>query len=888
MAMPRGPLRLHVEARLPIVVADAWAEARPTTWKELARRVGPATDPTTGAELPTIDPDTGHAVSTFMDVVRSLESAGRAGRYWESSEGGQGKRSAPAWFNWSSLVRDTATLRDALAPYLAAPGVAEHRKQKVNEALRLLLPSLTRFPLGRKCPASEICKAAALVPAARIHELPALAKSAAITPKAGESYARHLRGLMRWAAAECVVPVELPAPRPANAWDACRDRLFPLPEKGGASSEVRNDRRLWEEFREGSISLYGVTVLDRDPESLTPQEACAIPRHIRRVMGRVSKAGHVASFLLRLRDVYNAGPYRELEPNPFLVRSPSGARTPRHMLVMDPDDPEARAHDWDALRRALRREGFPSEWQDFLSWYAQYSTLDVNEIDDRSDEFPARPPKHLLGAGALLRRVQTIRIWLGTAVAVLGIDKSALTPAAAFGTHYGTIWRALRKEWAARARFARDRRDAGLPPEDLISDEASKGLEHYVVAAGTMAQALLRRMQHARQRRRATDLEKVGETCIWRVDVGKVRSGIGDDLERALFEAFEDSQVQAEMLHAARERRNGNTGDSNTAKSLDRIIEDMPASKWNAMYHYRQEEVQRLLHRQRRALRTQAGAKLVMHTLMLGILLSTACRESELYHLRFDIQFSRGRRQIVWRAIDRKNKKKHYGILRPGIVPDWLLDLWCDECRPWLMTGQHVAAGRPPVAPHEFVFVNLDGQAIGCVEEDRRGEGRDKEAFESRKGAASRLFVDSLGAAAAALGYVLPEGYGEFGEHAIRGAVGHAVYQDPNLGPQAAANLLGDTLKTIQNSYSRLDARGVDMTLLAAFADLQRFAEDAGTDPRRVTRVDDATRGGAPTIMEPDDAVAFYAEWQALQAQKAAMPEHLFALAVRGLEAKYA
>ena len=884
MAMPRGPLRLHIDARLPIVVADAWAEARPTTWKELARRVGPATYPATGAELPTIDPETGHAVSTFMDVIRSLESAGRAGRYWESTEGGQGKRSAPAWFNWSPIARESATLRDALAPYLAAPDVPEHRKQKLNEALRLLLPGLTRFPLGRKCPASEICKATALVPAARIHELPALAKAAAINTKAGESYARHIRGLMRWAAAERLVPVVLPEPRPANAWDAFRDRLFPLPEQGGASSAVRNDRRLWEEYREGAVSLHGATILDRDPESFSPQEAHAVTRHLKCVMGRVSTAGHVASFLLRLRDEHKAGPYRELEPNPFLIRSASGARTPRHMLVLDPDDAAVRADDWDALRRALRREGFPEEWQDFLRHYGEYSTLDVSEIDARSDEFPARPPKQQLGAGALLRRVQTIRIWLGTAVAVAGMDKATLAPAVAFGTHYRTIWVAVRKEWAARAKFAQDRRDAGLPPEDLISDEASKGLEHYVVAAGMMAQALLRRLQLARQRGRGTDLEQVGKSRTWRVDVGAVRAGVGDDLERALFEAFEDSQMQAQMLHAAREQKNGNTGDSNTAKSLDRIIEDMPATKWMAMYHHLQERVQRLLRTDRCALRTQAGAKLVMNALILGILLSTACRESELYHLRFDIQFSRVGRQIVWRAVDRKNRKKHYGVLRPGIVPDWLLDLWCDECRPWLMTGQHVAAGRPAVAPHEFVFVNLAGRAIGCIEEDRRGKGRDKRRFSSRKGAASRLFVDTLGAAAAALGYVLLEGYGEFGEHAIRGAVGHAVYQDPNLGPQAAANLLGDTLKTVEKSYSRLDARGVDMTLLAAFADLQRGTPGAQAERRS----GDAMPQSAPKAMEGDDAVRFYTEWQALQAQKAAMPEHRYALAVRGLEAKYA
>jgi integrase len=379
----------------------------------------------------------------------------------------------------------------------------------------------------------------------------------------------------------------------------------------------------------------------------------------------------------------------------------------------------------------------------------------------------------------------------------------------------------------------------------------------------------------------------VGTSKTQRVALGAVRGGVGDEIELALFEAFEDSQVQAEMLHAAREEKNGNTGDSNTAKSLDRIIEEMPASNWNAMYQHLQEEIQRLLRRGRGNLRTQAGAKLVMHALMLGILLSTACRESELYHLRFDIQFSRLGRRIVWRAVDRKNRKKHYGILRPGIVPDWLLDLWCDECRPWLMTGQHVAAGRPAVSPHEFVFVNLDGQAIGCVEEDPRGGGRDKAKFESRKGAASRLFVDSLGAAAAALGYVLPEGYGEFGEHAIRGAVGHAVYQDPNLGPQAAANLLGDTLKTVTTSYSRLDARGVDMTLLAAFSDLRQAAPDAGADPRRDARVQDRTEPAALRAVDSGDAQAFLAEWQALQAQKTAMPEHLFALAIRGLEAKY-
>lgn len=827
MPAPKGPLRLHIEAQLPVAVAAVWVEARAVTWKALAKRIGPGRDPETGEPLPVLDPTTGHPVSTLMDVVRALEAEGRAGRHQTSIDGGRGKATAPHWFNWSPVPHDVATLRDALEPYMASVDVPAHRRQKLAEALRLVLPLLTRFPLGRKCAVGEILKAAALVPAARIHELPARAQAAAATPKAGEQHARHVRGMMRWAAARHLVPIVLPAPRPDDAWEEWKDRLLALPSCGAADGTLRTSRRLWDEFRKAAIDRHGVTILERDPDDLTAAEAHDIVVHLRRVMGRGSVAGEVASFLLRLRDLHGEGPYRRLEPNPYVVRGPKGARAPRHMLV-GADGGRADGGDWAAMRRIASDAGFGPEWQEFLTWYEQYCTLDALAIDRRRREFPARPPRHELGRGAQERRIQALRLWLGTATEMLGLGASDLTPAQALGVRYHEIRSAMRDEWAERAGYARARKDAGLPTEDTISDASSKGIEHYVLCIGMMAQALLRRLQLQRAGRRANDLRRVGDAGAIKIDKRVMRGGIAEHDEQALHEAYEDTLLQAEMLKAARIARNGKTGDSNSAKSLERIIEDMPARRWHAIYRALLTKVQRM-RRERGRAPTRRWCKLVQHTLILSVLLSTACRESELYHLRFDIQFDRAKRVITWRAVDRKNRKRHFGTLRPALVPDWLLDLWCDECRPWLMSDQHVAAQRPAVAAHSFVFVNLDGNAIGCVDEDAHGGRRDLAGFENRKGSASTSFVNTLAAVAAELGVVLPEGRGEFGEHAIRGAIAHDVACDPELGPEAAAQLLGDDVKTIRRSYSRLDARSVDVTLLAAFADLRhQVSQPAG------------------------------------------------------------
>jgi integrase len=872
MPAEKGPLRLHIEAQLPAVIAAAWVESRPLTWSVLAQRIGPAVHPDTGELLPVVSPQTGYAVSTVMDVLRALEDQGRAGRHQASAAVVRGKTTAPLWFNWSSLVPNVATLRDALEPYLADSNVPGHRRQKLNEALRAVLPAMTGFRLGRKCSAHEILKAAALLDASRIHELPARAQAAGATRKSGEEHARHVRGLMRWAADRKLVPFYLPTPRPADAWESYKDKVFPLPAVGAADGTLRTSRRLWDEFRRAAVDKHGAPILERDPDTLTPNEAHAIVVHMRRVMGRGSVAGEVGAFLMRLRDLHGAGPYRALEPNPYVARGAYGARCPRHMLV-GVDGERADGGDWAAFRRMLVGAGFGPEWQDFLAWYEQYSTLDARAIDRRRTEFPARPPKHELGRGAQERRIQALRLWLGAAVGALGIDAAELTPVEALGNRYHEIRSAVRDEWAERAAFAQARRDAGLPPEDTVSDASSKGVEHYILAIGMMAQALLRRLQLQHAQRRTNDLRRAGDTGVIKIDKRAMRGGISEPDEQALNEAYEDSQLQAQMLKAARIERNGKTGDSNTAKSLDRIIDEMPARKWHAIYQELLKQIERM-HRKRGGVYTQRFCSLVRHALVLSVLLSTACRESELYHLRFDIQFDRAKRVIVWRAIDRKNRKRHFGTLRPGLVPDWLLDLWCDECRPWLMTGQHVAAGRTPVAPHEFVFTNLDGHAIGCVEEDPHGGHRDLAGFENRKGHASTSFLNTLAATAAALGIVLPEGWGEFSEHAIRGAVAHDVASDPELGPEAAAKLLGDELRTILTSYARRDARTVDVTLLAAFGDLRHGSGERGGASNRL-----GPNGGAASVMEWVTAVQQLAD--------AGLAGDLLNVAAEGLRVRY-
>lgn len=75
-----------------------------------------------------------------------------------------------------------------------------------------------------------------------------------------------------------------------------------------------------------------------------------------------------------------------------------------------------------------------------------------------------------------------------------------------------------------------------------------------------------------------------------------------------------------------------------------------------------------------------------------------------------------------------------------------------------------------------------------------------------------------------------------FGEHGIRAALGHVVYQ--HGGEVAAANLLGDRPKQILKAYAMLDAKQVDVPSLDAFRGLGQRLPDNSTAVVRETKPD--------------------------------------------------
>jgi hypothetical protein len=252
----------------------------------------------------------------------------------------------------------------------------------------------------------------------------------------------------------------------------------------------------------------------------------------------------------------------------------------------------------------------------------------------------------------------------------------------------------------------------------------------------------------------------------------------------------------------------------NEFKNLERIVRHTPPTFWIALLDALIEEVRAA----KRGGRDNGWRYhlLVLDTITLALYVSTGCRNSELLHVRLDLQFTsenRALRQIELNARDRKNAKPHTVMLQPAFVPDDLLTEYLDRTRAFFMRELHIGRGRPDaVKSHPFLLVSAEGTAYGCVEERKDGTGRKWKAFRRRARQHSQRFKTHMARAAVRHGLALPGRKHEFGLHVVRGACGYAVYHQ--LGVVAAADYLGDTIETVERAYSAKSGMLVDSSIL--------------------------------------------------------------------------
>ena len=863
MVFQKSSERLRIEEELPGVIGRRWVVGTSTAWLELARLVG-----ATYAE--TID---GKVVERptqpVVDVIADWERRGLL------EKGKKGKLHVPWLFNFSGVPAADATLGPLVAAYLADAEIPIANRQDLRTALRKVLGKLTSHRLPKRSNGAKhdalFVAAAAEIPASKIHRVRELAAEC----RDDGEYARQVRLLMEYGAEYRLVPFYFPLPQAEDLWDRFRDRIWP--QARAAADRVVVQRRVrWNQFKKAAVSLHGTSVVEREPDSLTPQEAMAVVRHARTKLGLIRDSGFMEGLLLHLRDAHGEGPFKSVPACPYIVRGAAGIN-PR-LYLTHRDGSRVADGDWEDLLKAIESHGLPvDEWREGLSWYKTYITEAPSAyrelVQKEPDRYPDRPAGRRLSRNTLRKRHMTLKAVVGIAIRLCPeaaanrptsrlmdpqdptrpLAPGELVPNLVFGALSPHIIDAIMSEWKDRAAFVAKRRKEGLPEEDRCSHEVSAGLLHIVIGSALISIALYDR---ARLERKAT-LAKMRASK--RLHDGKEGSRGVDrrgealvertETETFLFEAYESAYTKGGGFEAERASGNEETGDSNTVKVVERILETTPAPYWLKLLRYMLARLERM-RRDPTARGRLAFAQFATHTLMLAFLIATGCRESELHCIDLSYNFSprnRKERIVRWKAGQRKNRRPHVGRLAPAIVPEWLLTLYIDEVRPWLMQHRLQEKGRPEdVQRHTFLFVTQQGCPLASLSESEDGQPGELQS-DSNRGVG---FINTLGRSAADIGLEIPAGDAEFAEHAVRAAMGDLVRREQGL--EKAAAFLGDTQRSVELYYSRVDGRQVD---LSEYADI---AEQLAGPAKRNGRALSSLRG--PSLLDELERLAELAD----------------------------
>jgi hypothetical protein len=807
-----------------VEVARIWLTGQPLTQMALAHALGATrTSASNRGDLP---------VGCFVDVVKKLEQEGVV----VFTEGGLRR---PWIWNWTGRPVEESTLAPAVAAYLTDPGIKQGDKGGLRTALRKVLPEMVKYSLPKRAHSDladgEFVKAADLVSAFRILEVLRRARET----RADGEYGRQVSLLLKYAAARRLIAMVFPTPACEDEWDAYRDRIWPT-GAGAPARGVKLGRAVWNAFKAAAISMHGPEIASRDPGDLSPQEAMGIIRYTRTDLGWLKLQGEMQGVLLAIRDDQQAGPFRTVPPSPFTRRGAHG-RIPTIYLTHPSEDGRSgraiRGSDFDDLLVAIEAHGLPVQpWRAFLLWYRDYCLLSPKKYkakrkaDPRA--WPVRPVGRRIKLGALRRRYTTLRLFLGTELNLLVVEelpedfrkseqelasmsesqreellgaqeawrlahKATLTPETLLGKRFEVVLDRATEWWEQRAAFAKARREQGWPEEDNISHESSGGIHGAVVSAGLIALALYDRMRVGRKAD-AAPVKGLKENMP--VDTATRHRGAGVDVlgafgqgdqtsvEHALLTAYRLSTSEATEMMASRVEDNVRSGNANTRKSHVRMLEQTPAEWWYSVYQAMLSECETLYRRGG----TLSGAELlrVAHTFTFGVFLSTGSREGEAYGAEIGRNFKRETRAFDLDKSQRKNERPLFGKLHTHILPDWLLDFYLDVVRSALVAQTPKDCRR--------LLVNSLGRPM--------------------RGANALPFLEAIARTAVSIGFKIPAELCEFGEHAIRLAMGHWVRVEH--GREAAADFLGDSVAVVDKTYSVRDARRLDVSGLQRMKDI--------------------------------------------------------------------
>lgn len=808
------------------------------------------------------------AISAYMArwakaglVVPQVGSNGSAGAAWS--------------LNWDGAP-ETATLRDVVAFALTRPELPAAVQRQIKTAVR------TVFGLPWRTDGERLLAPCTRVGAEQLYDFPRRVYEAALAGNTSKDTAENLRGAvrraLRLAAQRGCVPIIFPRAWDDDAWERAMWTYFPDDAPGIARSTVGVYRSNWRDFaREAKEFFAGAPyeLAHVGPDMIDGDMLEALAKHIVGRKGKRYLARQIRTVLSYVARHHGAGPLvgqlRTDREEVYRGRFNAG-----YLL-----DAQGKAHTGspEGFLKILRDRGFSPEVLEFFEWYFAYSTLPDEALEGREDEFPERPANRALKARTVQKRIIGLRAWLHQALVVLDIEAKDVTLAVAFGTQYRRIQTAVLRWWKERA-------EAGE-----VSDATSSGVVDILKAAGMVARALYDR---SRFRRGLTVVGTDGEALAFLEEEAASKSPAED----AWWRAYRSAMDRIDSL----EERRATSADGHlktTIKSIKRMVEHTPYTYWEALQG-------ECLRRIRAA--NEAGEdntlryhRLVMIAFVLGILMSTGFRVAEATHLRYgtarvdhyrgqyDVRHLRPQRRVMLRPIDRKNEKRHSAYLRERYCPLWLEQEYEQRSRPWLM--------RRGGTSHDWLLVDAQGRPYGCPEEDEHGGGRDDLAHADRVADLRDAWQDALMPIAAALGLPIPTAWGEFAPHAVRGVFGYAIFQA--LGTVAAANYLGDSTSSVEDTYAAVDGSHINVAdvLKTEFERLAGSPADEAAAKSTASRGTKKAKGGAGAPRPSSAAVsapatpsaAYHDEMMALlaRAEQHRLAETTVSGLVASLNAKY-
>jgi hypothetical protein len=393
--------------------------------------------------------------------VEALESAGRL--TWQVGLGGRGHIVHIA--NLSHFENDEGDLRHLLAAYLADAAVLEQAKKDARVIGRFLAGA------GKQCSDEALLEAASRIPSASFHTLldQIHGRTAGSTRR---NYKSYLRRLLRFAAAQGVVPIVWPSTQIFDGWQAVAEEMPP-------SSKART---LVLAAREHFIERLGPD--GADPRVLTAEQVQAVYRGLR-AAGKFYEARRAQEALSRLGAV---------------GIGPRAARVERPYLEW-PEKVHGPALDTSAgLVALLQAHGYPDSLIDAIQYHADSCLMSDKDLALKY-EHPVKRIRRQISEPTFGAHALRIRLLLWFARFRVGISPADTTPDVLFSDEtMRSVIAHFEEEWTVRA-------DRGEVTAAATGDYAQT-----LHLFGMVAETLRARAVHQRlrlQKSRVVDQESV-------------------------------------------------------------------------------------------------------------------------------------------------------------------------------------------------------------------------------------------------------------------------------------------------------------------------------------------------------------------------------------------